>query len=221
MAKKLNEFISHVKNTGLMRTARYTLVLPQRNISSSDSAIVSMLCDQVQLPGLNYSTTPNLSYGETREIPYTRLFDNITISLFVDNDMLTKRYFDDWMLSIQNPMNRTFNYYKNYVSDVQIFVENLQDDTVYAITLHECYPKTISSIQLDYASKEVMKFTVSLAYKNWELDRSITKVRRDAIRSAIDRNFQYPEFQSISTGVTNNLYSSTENALNMKFNSQQ
>ena len=35
------------------------------------------------------------------------------------------------------------------------------------MTLFECYPKTISSIQMDYAAKDVMKISIGMQYKNW------------------------------------------------------
>ena len=116
---------------------------------------------------MNYSTAANVTYGESREIPYTRLYDNISMSFYVDNDMTTKRYFDDWLFSIQDPSKRVFNYYENYITDIIIKIEDLNNNTAYGIKLIEAYPKTISAIDLDYSSKEVMKINVNMAYKYW------------------------------------------------------
>lgn len=164
----IKDFTSYVSNKGLMRTARYTVIIPYNPGNYGGSTrVISLLCDQVQLPGLNYNTAANASFGETREVPTTRLYDNISLSFFVDNQMLTKKYFDDWLFNIQDPTTRKFNYYANYISNLDILVEDLDDNIKYGITLHEAYPKTISPIQFDYASKDVMKINVSMAYKYW------------------------------------------------------
>ena len=200
---KLQEFTSIIKKNGLMRTARYTVemgrpeIMSRFNYSSVDAETIAILCDQVQVPGLNYSTTANLSYGETREIPYTRLYDNITMSFYVDNNMLTKKYFDDWLFSIQNPVTRTFNYYNQYTTDIIIKVEDLNNESPYAVKLFECYPKNISAITLDYSTRDVMKLSLTMAYKYWTSEfysRNTYPVEYF--------NMVQPEFQSISTGVT-------------------
>lgn len=200
---KLQDFTSIIKKNGLMRTARYTVemgrpeIMSKFNYSPIDTETIAILCDQVQVPGLNYSTTANLSYGETREIPYTRLYDHITMSFYVDNDMLTKKYFDDWLLSIQNPVTRTFNYYNQYTTDIIIRVEDLNNESPYAVKLFECYPKNISAITLDYSTRDVMKLSLTMAYKYWTSEFDIRK------SYPVDFfNVTQPEFQSISTGIT-------------------
>lgn len=161
---KLNDFVAQIKSTGLMRTARYSVIIPD----TDKGTLLALYCDQVQLPGLNYSTSANISYGESREIPYTRMFDNLNMSFYVDNDMRIKKFFDSWLYSVQNPFDRTFNYYNDYVKNIQIIVEDLENKEKYSIMLKECYPKTIGTIQLDYASKDIMKLSVTMAYKYWE-----------------------------------------------------
>lgn len=200
---KLQEFTSIIKKNGLMRTARYTVemgrpeIMSRFNYSSVDVETIAILCDQVQVPGLNYSTTANLSYGETREIPYTRLYDNITMSFYVDNDMLTKKYFDDWLFSIQNPVTRTFNYYNQYTTDIIIKVEDLNNESPYAVKLFECYPKNISAISLDYSTRDVMKLSLTMAYKYWTSEFYSRKAYPVEYFNIVQ-----PEFQSISTGIT-------------------
>lgn len=200
---KLQEFTSYIKDKGLMRTARYTihmgipLSLEKYMYATTDTNTISILCDQIQVPGLNYTTTANPSYGETREIPYQRMYDNISMSFYVDNDMLTKKYFDDWLFSIQDPNTRTFNYYRNYTTKITIKVEDLNNQSPYAVDLFECYPKSVSAVQLDYASKEVMKISVNMAYKYWK-PTSFTR------QPELNQFFNYvrPEGPNSTTGIT-------------------
>lgn len=169
---QLDKFIAQVKVGGIARTNRYSVILTPPsslpNIGGNDGTqYILLFCDQVQVPGLNISTTQNRTFGEFREVPYEKLFGDVNLSFYVDNGMTVKRLFDDWMGLIQNPYTRTFNYYKNYITDMTINIEDVEDRKRYEVKLFECYPKTISPIQMDYAAKDVMKLQVTMQYKYW------------------------------------------------------
>lgn len=169
MSTKLNEFISQVKNFGMARTNRFSVILTPPSTVTQFSGLREILlyCDQVQLPGINLATTQNRTYGEFREVPYEKLYGDIQMSFYVDNNLYVKTFFDEWFNAIQNPNTRTFEYYNNYITDMEIRVEDLQNSSVYVVTAFECYPKTISPIQMDYAGKDVMKMQVTMQYKYW------------------------------------------------------
>lgn len=168
---KLNEFIAQVKNIGMARTNRYTVMLTPPNnewmVEYGDLRDMLLFCDQVQVPGVNLATVQNRTFGEFREVPYEKLYGDIQLNFYVDTGMYVKGFFDAWMNSIQNPNTRTFSYYKSYTTQMTIDIEDLNDETRYSVTAYECYPKTVSPIQLDYASKEVMKLQVTMQYKYW------------------------------------------------------
>ena len=167
----IKEFVSQVKTGGLARTNRYAVImsLPSGMVYNNDvTKKALMYCDQVQLPGTNFSTAQNRTFGEFRETPYEKLYEHINLSFYVDRDMLIKDMFDQWQNSIYNPQTRVFNYYNNYITDMTIEVQDNKDAPHYYVTLHECYPKSVGAVQLDYASKDVMKLSVSIAYKWFE-----------------------------------------------------
>ena len=200
----LSDFITEVKVSGLMRTARYSVLMPfiiSTTEENKDPRLVSMFCDQVQIPGLNYNTNPILTYGETREAPYQRMFDNITLSFYVDNEMKVKKYFDDWQFSIQNPVTRTFNYYSDYIKPIQIGVEDIESKTKYMVELRECYPKTVSSIQMDAASKDLMKLSVTIAYRYWVPIGGYTYDEINLLNQTSDGLFS--EIKGVFNGIAN------------------
>jgi len=167
-AKPIQKFVAQVKTGGLARTNRYAvLITPPQKLSFQNLENIMLFCDQVQLPGANYSTVQNRIYGEFREVPYEKLYDSLTLSFYVDNDMRVKEFFDNWMNQISNPVLRSFNYYNNYIGKMSIQVQDLNDKKKYHMEIFECYPKNISTIQMDYASKDVMKLTVQMQYKYW------------------------------------------------------
>lgn len=168
----INDFIASIQADGLMTNNRYYVefALPpglESQVQRGRLEIVQMYCDSVQLPGMSISTSQARVYGELREMPYDRLFDNINLTFYVDTSMDTKILFDDWINSIQDPATRQFNYYKEYVTDVMIYTLDKEDKETYRVKLFECYPKSIGAIQMDYSSKDLMKLQVSLNYKYW------------------------------------------------------
>jgi hypothetical protein len=234
MAKstKLKEFIANVKNGGLMKASRYSVLMSTpASISGkqkNDIRKILLFCSDANLPGLNISTAQNRTFGEVREAPYDRIYDNVNMTFYVDQNMDVKEYFDDWINSIQNPNTRFFEYYKNYITEMYIQIEDARDDSRYLVILHECYPKSLSPIQIGYDNKENMKLQVSMNYKSWSHFKipASTKAEPGAWDSLFKLptinnreigdyfgNFsgyqsnanQLPEVQNYSTGLTNRL----------------
>lgn len=194
---QLDKFIAQVKVGGMARTNRYSVILSPpaslQNVGGTDvTQRILLFCEQVQVPGLNISTIQNRTFGEFREVPYEKLFGEINLSFYVDTNMTVKRLFDEWMGLIQNPYTRTFNYYKNYITDMIINIEDVEDKKRYEVKLFECYPKSIAPIQMDYTNKDVMKLQVTLQYKYWR--SSTVQVAQQVGNPSIEgRNFEVPE----------------------------
>jgi hypothetical protein len=166
--KPIQEFVSHVKSSGLARNNRFAVMFaPPAGVQPAGLNKILLFCDTVQLPGANFSTVQNRMFGEFRELPYEKLYDQISLTFYVDTEMKVKALFDDWQNIIANPVTRTYGYYNDYVTDMFIEVQDINDKTRYAVRLQECYPKTISSIQMDMNSKDVMKITIGFQYKYW------------------------------------------------------
>ena len=169
----LNEFISSVKTEGLMRSSRFAVSFSLPGVIgpgkfSQDLRKILLYCDNINLPGLTVETTPAKTFGEVREMPYQKQYDNINMGFYVDNNMSVKLLFDAWMNAIQDPVSRTFNYYKDYTTDINIEVYDIANKSKYAVTLFQAYPKTLNAVQMDYGNKEVMKLSVSMNYKYWQ-----------------------------------------------------
>jgi hypothetical protein len=174
MTTKLNEFIAQVKTIGMARTNRFSVILTPPiklpRLGNEGLKNILLFCDQVQIPGLNLATIQNRSFGEFREVPYEKLYGDLQMSFYVDNNLAVKGLFDDWMNLIQSPNSRTFEYYDNYVTTMQIEVEDIANRIRHRTYVYEAYPKTVAPIQMDYASKDVMKMQVTMQYKYWKTE---------------------------------------------------
>lgn len=166
----LNTFKSFV-NEGIARTSHFMVEmnLPanlQAEPFVSNREKIFTFCDQVQLPGISFGTNQVRSYGEFYEMPYEKLFEQITMSFYVDTEMVIKSLFDSWMELIQNPETRDFNYVNDYMTDkISVYVEDTMSNKRYKVDLYKCYPKSVAPIQLDYASRDIMKLSVTFVYK--------------------------------------------------------
>lgn len=178
----IKEFTAAVKNNGLARSNRYAVSFVVPMVFNSEvTKKALMFCDQIQIPGTNFSTTQNRTFGEFRETPYEKLYEHINVSFYVDRNMQVKQLFDEWTNHIYNPNTRTFNYYDKYVTDTTIEVQDIANKTNYWVTLHECYPKSVGAIQLDYSNKDVMKLSVTMAYKWFETKTDVPDMIPDGI----------------------------------------
>lgn len=162
----INEFISLVKTRGLARSNRFSIIIPVPFGDSNQESLIRLFCEATQLPGMQIETAPQRFWGETRYLPYDRTYDTVNLTFYLDTNMEAKRVFDQWFSLIQNPKTKTLNYYNNYIQDVTIEVLELESDSViYEVKLFEAFPRSVTSIQMDAASKEVMKLSVTLGYK--------------------------------------------------------
>jgi len=166
----IQKFTSQVKSLGLARTNRYEAVIPFPTTAANRDVVevANLFCDTISLPGINIATTTQRFYGETREMPYERDFEPVTLSFYVDSSMKIRTAFDRWMNMIVDPETRAIGYYNDYVRDMDIYVKTVSDESPFRIRLYEVFPKTIQTIQLDTSSRDIMKLQVTLQYKYWK-----------------------------------------------------
>lgn len=167
-ANRQKDFIAEIKTKGLARTNRFTVDFTPPRAMGEDTKRTLLFCEKAQLPGINFATTQNRTFGEFREVPYDRLFDTVGLTFHVDRNMSVKKIFDDWVSAIQNPENRSFSWYSEYITPLTIRIQDLEDKVHYEVVCYEAYPKSVGSIQLDAEGKDTMRLDVTFQYKYWE-----------------------------------------------------
>lgn len=161
------EFKGRVRGKGLSKQNRfYMMISPPPSIGTTDLSTVLLLCQSVSVPGLNISTTPVRTTGETIEAAYDRTFSPASATFYVDADMKVRYFFDEWMNSIQDPTTRIFAYPKDYKSpEIEIGVLRLNDNPSYTITLFDAFPKTIGGLSLSGENNNLMTLDVTFDFK--------------------------------------------------------
>jgi hypothetical protein len=120
-------------------------------------------------------------HGPARKFAYDYKSAPITASFYTDKFMRERSYFELWQQSAFSQVSNNYNFYDNYVSDINIFQlgsfesKNERDDMTYAVKLFDCYPKVISTVDYAADGNEVQTFSVTFEFRYWInyfLDRS-------------------------------------------------
>ena len=163
----LDDFKSRM--TSFARANLFEVVINPRNdviIPASLNRRLSFGCFSAQLPGMTTLTTEK-DEGY-RSIAYQKAYEDVSLGFYVHGDMKEVKIFQNWMKLMINPKNNHVGFYDDYVSTVEIKNLNQQQDVVLCTTLHDAYPKSLSSMGLDYGSNdEVMKMEISFTYRHY------------------------------------------------------
>ena len=158
----LNDFISKVKTEGLLTGTHYYVIF-----GDQVGREVSLMCDSVNLPGLNNATTEVRLFGENREVPYIPMYANLELSFISDREMRVKQYFEQWSNAVVNKTTRAVGYYSDYTKQLDIIVTDKMGEAVYCARVFEAYPKNIQDIRFGFDNKDIVRVNVSLAFKYW------------------------------------------------------
>ena len=87
--------------------------------------------------------------------------------------MRERSYFEMWQNAAYSNTTHNFNFYDNYVSDMNIFQlgsfesRNERDDITYGVKLFDCFPKIVSKVDYAHTANEIQTFSVTFEYRNW------------------------------------------------------
>ena len=136
--------------------------------------------ESCSLPGRQITTTAFSEYGMPRNLPTGEIKNDegTTDMTFVCDASFADRFIiEAWMQEIFNgdgvdvdgtSIHPIMNYYYDYVGEVKI-AQLYGDDTESLVyTLHEAYPIGFAAMALSQSSAELLKFTVTFAYRTWE-----------------------------------------------------
>lgn len=170
---QLQDFISHIRETGLPLGSHYLV-----EFNRGEDQSVQMLVDQVNMPGINIMTTEMRTFGEIIESAYGITYNPVTVSVLVDNNGNAIKFFHDWVNSVYDRDTRYVGYKSDYVADITITFQDRNDGTVYKVILEGAYPKTVGDVQLDHSSRDVVRLSVTFVYDRWS--------KQDGEAAAID-----------------------------------
>lgn len=178
MAANINDFRSSFTSE-LARSSRFEVnIAPFGNLSSNDILFVPFSCENAQIPGRNFLTTEQRTYGPSQKFPYQTDYGDVQLTFIVDGKLLVRNFFDTWMDLVNPSLNNgsryfNVNYKDNYSTTITITQYNLQNQPCYETQLYNAFPVNMNQLDLDWSSESIHKLVVSFAYDYW-WSRTIT-----------------------------------------------
>jgi len=139
--------------------------------SHNEARAVSLRCESTTMPGRNLAAVDDTNvYGPTREIVNGVTYAGDVEMLFQASSGLKERvFFEEWQKKAFSEETWDVGYHDDYVSEVQIYLLDKQNQRRYGIRLHEAWPKTIGAVALNQApSSEIIKIPVTFSFRWWE-----------------------------------------------------
>jgi len=192
----LSEFHS---DNGYAIPNRFEVLITRPGGSATESRKVSLRCETVLLPGRNLNTvTDGMPYGPTREVVDGVTYaEDISMTFQASSGLDERVFFEEWQELAFNKQTWNVGYYNDYVSTVEIYLLDRQDQRRYGIKLVEAFPKTIGGTDLGQASNnEIVKTPVTFSFRYWEsLDAnrqppSLTDKIFDTVVNTVERNIE-------------------------------
>jgi hypothetical protein len=151
------------------------------SVQKANARRVQAFCSAISMPERTVEMKEVKHHGPAYKIAIDYKSEDITATFYADKFLRERSYFELWQKAAFSNQSHNFNFYDNYVSDVNIFQlgqfasRNERDDVTYAVKLFDCFPKTISAVEYSYDNNAVQTFQVTFGFRYWInyfLDRS-------------------------------------------------
>ena len=158
---------------GLSRRNRYSMSITPPKTFSVPTGTIDFLAQSVLLPSKQFATTENRMYGFSKNIPYDVTYEPILVTMLNPNDWSTRKFWDEWIDTIQNPGSFNMQYYSRCTGTIEISVYDEEATELnpsqarYTAVLQEAWPERMSAYALGYDNSDLGNFEISLRYKQW------------------------------------------------------
>lgn len=180
----LQKFITEVKNRDFAFQSKYKVTLPTavgiQNTSLANSVMpaetMQLYCESAELPGMAFQTLPYHFMGPDFHRPSDVSYgQSIRLVFLMDQEFGIRKYFDNWVKLINDPISFTFRYPASYMTS-GIIVKQLKhrgedlggkDIGVFAMRLIDAFPQSVDTMTVMAGSREIHRLIVSITYSRW------------------------------------------------------
>ena len=175
---------------------RFEVIITAPTPNYAEQKRISMRCESINLPGRNLATMEDTNiYGPTREIVNGVTYaEDITMTFQAGSGLEERVFFEEWQALAFDERSWNVSYYNDYISTVDVYVLDRQDNRRFGLKLHEAFPKTIAGTDLSQsANNELVKISVTFSFRYWttlDIDRqrpSLTDKIFDTITTGVER----------------------------------
>lgn len=195
----LTRFLATVGVESFARTNRFeVLIVPPPGLSNYNyGELISLYVEQASLPLLNIQTKAVKIFGPTYQRPVTSEYggEGISLTFHVDSSMEVRKFFEDWMHLIVDPVTFEVNYQSEYITKILIRQLDEQDNVTHEIELLEAFPRNMNLMELNNsATNQTHRLNIIFAYRYWKNPDKVNPV-------AIPRVVVSPQLPFVSYAV--------------------
>ena len=219
MPAKYTSFVSTLKEKGLAKQYYYCELYPPP-ILKLDADVITAIpfyMVAVNLPALELLTVPVKDNGLTRDVVVDKTYGTVTMTMFSDQNMTIKNFFDAWAAAAIVDNGGIFEYQDNYVSDMLHMAQlNSKKEYSYSLNLKRAYPKYVSDISMSSDSGGPLSFSVTWAYESWVASNVLSPFEPLSKQNTLNRGLQMVlaiqnKIKTVTTAVTPRLQSVLNN----------
>ena len=167
----LNDILSTFHSEdGYAQPNRFEVIITRPQASADENRQVSMRCESINLPGRNLNTrTDSNIYGPTREVVDGVTYaDDITMTFQASSGLEERVFFEEWQTLAFDERTWNVGYYNDYISTIDVYLLDRQDNRRYGLKFWEVFPKTINATELNQGTNnEIIKTEVVLSFRYW------------------------------------------------------
>lgn len=161
---------------------------------------LSIACESTDKPGRLIQTSEHKISVIDRKMPFGVMYEDVQMTFRLSEDFFERKFFEAWQTLIFNQRTREFNYYDDYVVDIDIFeFDTTHKNIVHGMKLKEAFPFSIFPlVNQEDATGTYQKQTIAFKYKEVRL-LDIT----DNIGNIIyeEQVSVFPQFESIIRNI--------------------
>ena len=171
----LNDVLSlfHDENAyGRPNQYEVQILPPGGKLAGHDFRAISLKAEAVLMPGRSVNVQPKSAdqlYGPVRELITGPLYaDDITMPIQSTSGLDERMMLEQWQELAFNKDTYDVAYYNEYVGTLNIHLLDMNDRKTFGLQLRECFPKTITGVNLAYGpNTEITKTNVAWSFREF------------------------------------------------------
>ena len=169
---RIDRMVNQIKKFGVFKPNQYLIEFGGM-LGAADLMLfnrMSLMCSSCSIPARSIASTEDKnSAGPQEHMPYESLYGGeLNLTFYLAKDLWERRIFETWMDLVIDPVSGRLGYYRDYTTEMYIYVLNEFSMPIYKIRIEEVWPKAVSELALsNEGGAEVAKQTVTLAFKKF------------------------------------------------------
>tara|TARA_Y100001937_G_scaffold127681_1_gene200675 strand:+ start:14 stop:1012 length:999 start_codon:yes stop_codon:yes gene_type:complete len=144
-----------------------------QSIQKANGRRVRAFCNAINMPDREIVMKEVKHNGPARNIAYDFKSGDVNATFFADKFLRERSYFELWQKSAFSTTNFNYNYYDDYVTNLNIFQlgqyasRQERDDITYGVQLIDCFPKVVGPVEYSAEANTVQTFNITFGFRYW------------------------------------------------------